>query len=105
MDWIRKETETPQDGKRVLVWHRLGGAMLETGAEVRKNPFITHWAETDRVKWTDRKDRLPEARDTDHTGCVLATEQGREARCVRYEFVRNDQNFTRWASLPGKPEK
>lgn len=105
MNWIGKDKRKPEMEKRVLGWHQLGGAVAIYGKEVWENPFVTHWAEIPEDGWTDRRDRLPEKEDTDYTGCVLAAVNGREERCVRYEFVQTDESYTRWARLPGTPEK
>ena len=105
MNWIGKDNRKPEREKRVLGWHRLGGAVARYGKEVWENPFISHWAEIPKEGWTDRRDRLPEKEDADYTGCVLAAARGQEIRCVRYEFVQTDESYTRWARLPGTPEK
>ena len=96
--------DADKNGK-VLVWHKLSGAVL-ADADRAAGPFITHWQATPRAtdgRWVSFLDRPPEAEDCDAQGCVLAWEPGSGAQVVHIDNLKNGK-YSRWMRLPGKPE-
>lgn len=107
--WINCREQLPQeeDGDkegRVLVWHRMGGAM-EMQVEHVGGEYVGHWQRmpgfTDG-RWISFVDRGPEREDADAQGCVIAWQSRRGARIVHIGNLVNGI-YSRWMPCPGRP--
>ena len=105
-DKLPKQQDGDENGK-VLVWHRLQGAMLARWDRITDNRFYDFWMRIQPLerKWISIKQQTPTAADADIYGCVLVKDRHNGHRVTGWHQPEMDGGITDWQRLPRSPEQ
>lgn len=103
--WIDLKERIPSesDGKLVLVWHVLQGAMIISFDKHGDNPFYAYWQPIPDDEWVDPREKEPSIEDSDMWNCVLANHEIYGYKVTGWRQVSADGSYTRWRRLPEPP--